>query len=971
MNGSALAAEVRYLRGRLALQLCDRESDEQLLHAFQSHGDQRAFAGLVHRHGPMVLHVCRRVLGHQQDAEDAFQAAFLVLARNVAGLRKKSSLASFLHGIAYRTALKVKQAAARRRKHENQAPARQAAGPADDLSWREVRTLLDEEISRLPEAYRSVFILCCMESLSQAEAARRLGLNVRTVSSRLAEARKRLRLRLARRGVELTAVLGAAALATPPASALPAPLLAKTIEAAAAGENLAGVISPSVAELMRSASAAAWLSKSKVAAAILLVAVLLSGAGAWIYRPWVANALDPAPQQAEQPAAKVAEKPEAAPSKPATAKSLEIQGSVRGADGKPKAGAQLLLLGHDGAVKRVGVSAADGHFTIALPDKSTRHWGQWLVAQADGAAIDFLDLYQLKLDKPVELRLIADNVIRGRVFSTEGKPIAGVRVAAESIEAYGKNSLDTFRAAWMKLWAGGRGTGMVKQIYSGVGALFATITNADGRFILQGMGAERTVRLRLSGAGIADTSVWVGNRAGLDPKPFNQAIFDNAGKNHLNYRWDILSGPDVRVVAQPEKVISGVVTDADTGKGQPGVVVRLIRDSDEMVHFPPQALTDAQGRYAIHGVRKTNRYLVAIDCNKDTGYMASQVWADDTIAHHPVRADLKVKKGVILTGKVIDGATGDRIQGFVMVTVLRGNPFGREYPTFSEMIMLPWDSGDETDADRAFRVVTIPGPVLLMAKTQGKSRIHYKGTGADRRYPQYFGNGGYFSYNSMWPLQGIWNKVLEIKPGAAVVQQDIVLERASVVAVVHVQDAEGRPLAGAWADMNGPRNYVPYGWLESDSCSVYGEPIRQPQLLVFYHPGTKLVGTRILKAEADEKEPAVVKLGPPGALKGRLLDTDGKALAGVIIDLRYLDRAAERTHEEIYDAKQIVTDAAGAFTVDRVIPELRFQLSFQVSKRRQFEPAARSAKAALQVKPGECRDLGAVTLRLLSQKKDE
>ncbi|HEV3085072.1 MAG TPA: sigma-70 family RNA polymerase sigma factor [Gemmataceae bacterium] len=186
MNGSALAAEVRSLRGRLALQFCNQESDEQLLQAFQSRGDDQAFAGLVRRHGPMVLHVCRRVLGHEQDAEDAFQAAFLVLARNAAALRKKSSLASFLHGIAYRTALKAKQAAARRRKHENQAPTRRPAGPADDLSWREVRALLDEEISRLPEAYRSVFVLCCMESLSQVEAARQLGLGLDAETTRAA-----------------------------------------------------------------------------------------------------------------------------------------------------------------------------------------------------------------------------------------------------------------------------------------------------------------------------------------------------------------------------------------------------------------------------------------------------------------------------------------------------------------------------------------------------------------------------------------------------------------------------------------------------------------------------------------------------------------------------------------------------------------------------------------------------------------
>ena len=223
------------------------------------------------------------------------------------------------------------------------------------------------------------------------------------------------------------------------------------------------------------------------------------------------------------------------------------------------------MLGHDGAVTQLGVSAADGRFTVAIPEKCTRHWGHWLVAQADGSALDFLDLYEMKREKPVELRLVADNVIRGRVVSTEGKPISGVRVAAESIETYGNHSLDTFRAKWMKLWTGGKGTGSEKQIYSAAAALFSTTTNVDGRFTLHGMGAERTIRLRLGGAGIADTSVWIANRPGLDLKPFNQAVFDNAGKNHVNYRWSILSGPDAQVIADPEKVIRGVVTDAGPG----------------------------------------------------------------------------------------------------------------------------------------------------------------------------------------------------------------------------------------------------------------------------------------------------------------------------------------------------------------------------------------------------------------------
>ena len=213
MSSSAMQNGIRGLRGLLASKARNEESDEQLLNAFLSSRDEDAFAVLVHRHGSMVLHVCRRVLGHQQDAEDAFQATFLVLARNAASLRNKTALASWLHGTAHRTALKAKQSAARRRKYEGKTPARPPENPSDELLWGEVRTLLDEEIARLPDTCRSVFVLCCLENMSRTEAARRLGLKEGTVSNRLAEARKRLAERLALRGVELTAVL-AAALAT-------------------------------------------------------------------------------------------------------------------------------------------------------------------------------------------------------------------------------------------------------------------------------------------------------------------------------------------------------------------------------------------------------------------------------------------------------------------------------------------------------------------------------------------------------------------------------------------------------------------------------------------------------------------------------------------------------------------------------------------------------------------------------------
>ncbi|HEY7154924.1 MAG TPA: sigma-70 family RNA polymerase sigma factor, partial [Gemmataceae bacterium] len=356
MSRSALSASVQHLRDVIAAQRHSDESDEQLLRAFADHHDDSAFAALVRRHGPMVMGVCRRVLGHQQDAEDAFQATFLILARNAAAPRNKSALAGFLHGTAYRTAMKVKQSAARRRKHERQASSRPPADPADDLSWREVRTLLDEEIARLPEIYRSAFVLCCLEGLSQAEAARRLGLKDVTVSSRLAGARKRLQRRLTRRGVELTALLAAMALTTETASALPAVLLTKTI---------GGMVSPAVAALVDSGSMILGIGKIKLAATLVLVASVLTGAGLWAYCGPTAPAGAP-----PQPAAKerTDDRPKPRTPQKENEQTVEVSGRVLDPDGKPVRGAKLLLIwwGEKLPNKIWATSGAEGRFRFAV-----------------------------------------------------------------------------------------------------------------------------------------------------------------------------------------------------------------------------------------------------------------------------------------------------------------------------------------------------------------------------------------------------------------------------------------------------------------------------------------------------------------------------------------------------------------------------------------------------------------------------
>src|SRR5262245_21924555 len=185
-------------------------SDAALLQRLGRPGREAAFEALLRRHGPMVLDVCRCVLVNEADAEDAFQATFLILARKAASIRKAGSLASWLHGVAYRTALKARAESARRHRREARLPRRDEAA-ATDLSWREAQRVLHEELNRLAESHRAPLVLCYLQGMTQDEAAAALGLAKGTLKGRLERGRALLRERLLRRGLGRAGVLLASA----------------------------------------------------------------------------------------------------------------------------------------------------------------------------------------------------------------------------------------------------------------------------------------------------------------------------------------------------------------------------------------------------------------------------------------------------------------------------------------------------------------------------------------------------------------------------------------------------------------------------------------------------------------------------------------------------------------------------------------------------------------------------------------
>src|SRR5262245_22473753 len=224
---------LRHLR-KLAAPSDDTVSDRELLHRFAERRDEGAFTTLMRRHGPMVLRVCRRVLPHGPDAEDAFQATFLTLARKAGAVRWHDSAAGWLYGVARNTARRARDAAARRAHRERRAPARAGADPLAEMSARELLGALDEELSRLPQKYREPLVLCYLEGAARDEAAQRLGCPLGTLKGRLERGKERLRAALARRGLSLPAALAATLLGRGAADgAVPTPLARATLRAAA------------------------------------------------------------------------------------------------------------------------------------------------------------------------------------------------------------------------------------------------------------------------------------------------------------------------------------------------------------------------------------------------------------------------------------------------------------------------------------------------------------------------------------------------------------------------------------------------------------------------------------------------------------------------------------------------------------------------------------------------------------------
>jgi RNA polymerase sigma factor (sigma-70 family) len=370
---------------RLAAPRGESRSDGELLQRFVALHEQTAFNELLRRHGPLVWGVCRRVLGREHEAEDAFQAAFLVLVRRARFIRKGESLSSFLYGVAYRVAVRLRHQAAQRRDCERRANTMPATDVLTQAACREFQALLDEELNGLPEKYRAPVVLCCLEGKSREQAARELGWKEGTLSSRLAQARGRLQRRLARRGVALAALLCGADLGRAADAAVPAALVEATSQmalAAVAGLAVVPTAAAAAAGVLRSLSLGPW----KILGTLLLAVGVACG---------VAGKPEEPPQQGP-------------PSAPLAQRRARATGVDRYGDSLP-----------EGAIARLGSLRRHHGFLIYAVAVSPD--GKVLASAGGGRGLCLWDMATGKLLHEV----VPTRHVYGVAFSPDGKLLAG------------------------------------------------------------------------------------------------------------------------------------------------------------------------------------------------------------------------------------------------------------------------------------------------------------------------------------------------------------------------------------------------------------------------------------------------------------------------------------------------------------------------------------------------------------------
>lgn len=940
------------------------QPDEQLLERFASVGDEAAFGALVARYGPMVLAVCRGVLRDKDDAEDAFQATFLVLVRRARSIHHGDALGAWLHRVAVRVAVEANKASARRRTEERKA----IEGLTMDLQLDREReawpSLLHEELDRLPGRFRQPIVLCHMQELTHAQAATQLQLSVGTLRRRLDRGRELLRARLSRRGVALAAGLSGSLLAGSSEAAVPPGWVEATIKAAtsvAGGRAVAaGAGSATAVALADGVLKTMMFSRLKlVAAALAVVATASVAAGVVITRAGGGdeplNNKASATVQARNELARAEQPP-----KDEKAESRTFRGRVIGPDGKPFAGAKLYVVDlHANAVgepKLRFTTGADGRyeFSVRRTEYEAADSGEpWrsvpIIAVADGYGPDWAESAN-DGGRDSTLQLVTDDVpIEGRVLDLEGKPVVGAVVTVARLQAAAKNTLEPYLELVKTDPFSASNYNFEKRLGDGIripGQPATFSTDADGRFRIRGIGRDRVVDLAIAGPNIQSATLTVMSRG-------SDAVASEPSKE-----------PAIRILGArfehllpPGRSITGVVRDKETGKPLAHMAVQGEGTNSHMVTGP-------DGRFTVTGFPKGRRYdLMAIPTDGEP-YFVTCINVPDSAGLGPIESNIECVRGIPYRLKLTDKQTGKPIpQANVIYEPVYPNPRTREVPGYGPVNGIgPYNTAKQ-QPDGTYVSAVLPGPGALFVRVRDKT--NYMPACVDPK--------AFFKEAPDAAIEGMLfgdrtNVYVTVgADGVTATPQD------QFTAIVLVNPpADSKPLDLEFAVERDPKlRATVVGPAGESVAGVQGEgadatvdssvfiisrlnPMR-PRRVTFTQPEKHLVG--FLMARGDEIERPTVRLRPWGTVTGRLISADGKPRPNVRFQTKDWQARLFDPAYGMLPGGAGKTDAEGRFRVDGFVPGQKYSaIVIGVNPDGEFG----SVFENLVLKTGETRDLGDV-----------
>jgi RNA polymerase sigma factor (sigma-70 family) len=910
-------------------------SDGQLLERFRAGHDAAAFEALVARHGSMVFSVCRGILNDPNDAEDAFQATFLILVKKSAAFRGHVALGPWLYRVAYRVAIRANVAAARRRSCEGQAgqmAASTSTSHAADPD--ELLRALHEEIARLPEEFRRAVILCDLQRVSQAQAASELRLSERTLQRRLREGRQRLKARLIRRGLAPgDGVLGTVFLSESQL-AVPAAWAEATVRAALATVNqtiTTAVVSAVAKELAREVLNIMFVRKLTLASATLLAGGLIAWGAASALVSLRAESPEKAAASRDRPLQRKTETAisPAEPKPPDTPGKVTVRGRVLGPEGRPVPGAKLYMTlawgyPHEPSPSpEYATTEIDGRFQFAVPEAEFGGQFSVVAATAPNYGAGWASVSPDDTLDELTIRLADDGVpITGQIIDLEGKPVPGATLRLMQINAApGEDP-----GPWLEAVLGKKGSRLdLEQQYLDRFTLAVPLqvtTDSAGRFRLTGIGRNRLVTAQLDGPTITSEHLHMLTRPG---KIIEMAETETDPSQVITYY-----AANFRHVAAPTQPIVGMVRDKDTQKPLAGVTIRShalsIGPNSYRGFDLARTTTDAQGRYRLTGMPKRDGKSVMAVPDRDQAYVPIHKDVPDSPGLDAVTADIELKRGVWIEGKITDKLTGQPLRGRVQYFARSSNPNLPDYPGFDGTFMF-LDAGVETKEDGSYRVVGLPGSGLVAVFHRDDYLL------APERDDEY-GIEGVHPEN---PLQTApvaldhpvnYGALARIDPAKGIdrVKRDVTLDPGWTFTGT-VVGPDGKPLAGA-RRLIGLRWREP-GGMKTAEFTVQGlNPLRPQGFrdIIFQHAEKGLVG--VAHPPKNKGGSVMVQMRPGAWVTGRLVDADGQPRAGVELKVAF---RAENTSPIWWWAKyspgRIRTDREGRFCVKALLPGYQFRLA--------------------------------------------